>query len=655
MAERRVTFIVGANIQNFQRGMQNVSRSLSRLGRNVERAGKNLSRKLTAPLAALGTGLIALQKQTGNYADELIDLSQITGISTDALQEWRNVARIAGVETDALSNAASGLSRRMRGIGEESGAAHDAAEKLGINFKTASGEIRDTDSIMSDAIARLSEMEPGLERASLAGDLFGRRWEQIAPILGMTSREINHARQQTHDLGMVMDGEALRAANNFRIKFEELQERVKASGRELAVSFLPIVQNELIPMLETGMRRLQGLAQRFQQLDIESQKTALTMAAVAAAAGPVLIVFGKLARTIGLLLSPVALKIAMIAALAAGFTYVVKNADAFQEHMRYIMNNALKYVADGVSGMLQRLAEFAAWTGQTQLAVGLFTMVGSIQSSLNDINLDKPKAEFQSFEEFVDSIRANIGEMLEWLTGKFFQFGDDVEEALDFGEGIGRSAALDVQVNAPDLNRIEGDFDFLERLHDRLQKKHEQTSKSAQMMGDALQSTVSSAVTSFAETLGNAFTGDAGASGFFNNILMIVADFGKQLGRMLIAAGVAAQAFQSLLFNPVAAIVAGGALIAASTAARNLLRDGPAGSEARVNDAIIRSDGSIVHLNANDDILAMQDFGSLIPRAVASGNQPTRSQPQKITITGSLVGRGKDLLAVVEEAKRGIR
>ena len=622
MAERRVSFIVGANIRNFQKGMENASKSMKRLGRNVERTGKNLSRNLTAPLAALGTGLIALQKQTGNYADELLDLSEISGISTDALQEWRNVARIAGVETDALSNAASGLSRRMRGIGEESGAAFDAAEKLGINFKTASGEIRDTDSIMSDAIARLSEMEPGLERASMAGDLFGRRWEQIAPILGMTAREIDHARQQAHDLGMVMDGDGLNAANNFRIKFEELQERVKASGRELAVGFMPIVQNELIPMLETGMNRLRGLAERFQQLDMESQKNALTMAAVAAAAGPVLIIFGKLARTIGLLLSPIALKIGLIAALAAGFTYVVKNADAFQDHIRYIMNNALVYVGEGVSGMLRRLAEFAAWTGQTELAMGLFQMTAGIQSKLNDINTEKPTTEFQNFGEFFDSVRGNIGDGLQWLTDRFFQFGNDVEQALDIEPmNIQRNASIDFTVTPPDVQAVETEVNGLEALYDRLRQKHSEIGQSAELMGQALQSTVSSAVTSFAETLGNAFTGDAGASGFFNNILMIVADFGKQLGRMLVAAGVAAQAFQSLLLNPPAAIAAGAALIAASTAARNLLQEGPGGSqsEARVNDAIIRSDGSIVHLNANDDILAMQDFGNLVPRE--------RSQP----------------------------
>lgn len=633
MAERRVTFIVGANIRNFQKGIQNASKGLKNFGRKAERTGKNLSRSLTGPILAIGTGLIALQKSTGNYADELLDLSEITGISTDALQEWRNVSRIAGVETDALANAASGLSRRLRGIGEESGAAFDAAEQLGINFKNASGEIRDTDSIMSDAISRLSEMEPGLERAGLAGDLFGRRWEQIAPILGMTAQEIDHARQEAHDLGMVLDGEALKAANEFRQAFEKLQERITFAAHKLAIDFMPIVKKELIPMLESGMEKLQGLANRFRSLDMEAQKNALTLAAVAVAAGPALVIFGKLARVVAALISPLALKIGLVAALAAGFTYVVKNADAFQDHMRYIMNNALVYVGEGVSGMLRRLAEFAAWTGQTELAMGLFQMTAGIQGKLNDINTEKPTTEFQTFGEFFDSVKENIGDGLQWLTDRFFQFGDDVEDALLIEPmSIQRNVSLDFSITPPDVQGVEVEINALEALYDRLRQKHSEIGQSAELMGQALQSTVSSAVTSFAETMGNAFTGDAGASGFFNNILMIVADFGKQLGRMLIAAGVAAQAFQSLLLNPPAAIAAGVALIAASTAARNLLQEGPGGSESRVNDAIIRSDGSIVHLNANDDILAMQDFGNLVPNNTRVNTTSSPSDPRPIVI-----------------------
>lgn len=70
----------------------------------------------------------------------------------------------------------------------------------------------------------------------------------------------------------------------------------------------------------------------------------------------------------------------------------------------------------------------------------------------------------------------------------------------------------------------------------------------------------------------------------------------------------AAQAFQMLIANPVAAIAAGAALIATSKVVKNLLTQGPVTS---VNDALITSNGDIIKFHPDDNILAMKDFSNL--------------------------------------------
>jgi len=99
--------------------------------------------------------------------------------------------------------------------------------------------------------------------------------------------------------------------------------------------------------------------------------------------------------------------------------------------------------------------------------------------------------------------------------------------------------------------------------------------EAAKNLGETLQMILNTAIVDFATTLGNAFTGDAGAAGFFNNILIIVADFMKAFGQALIAAGFASEAFKLLIENPILAIAAGIALIVASTVVRNILKKGP--------------------------------------------------------------------------------
>jgi len=262
---------------------------------------------------------------------------------------------------------------------------------------------------------------------------------------------------------------------------------------------------------------------------------------------------------------------------------------------------------------------------------------GPMQQASNEA----PK-ESQKTAQYISSVYKNLSDKLKSIDFSFStsdvggssqikkQFKDIEQASLDLGISLSNNLAggiEDMKASLP--SALQG----LSATEIALEKTKEQ----AQVMGQALQSTVTNAISSFATTLGNVFTGDAGAKGFFNNILTIVADFANKFGKLLIGAGSAALAFKNLLANPIAAIAAGAALIVASTAVKNLLKKGPSTS---VNDALVRSDGSVVKFNKADSLLAMKDFGGL---ATAMGNaQPRQSRP--MISEGRLAGAiGKEL------------
>jgi hypothetical protein len=622
MAERRVTFIVGANIRNFQKGMQNVSRRFKSLQRDLARAGRNMTRMVTGPIAAMATGIVGLQVRTGQYADELMDLAEITGLSTDALQEWRNVARVAGVEADAIANVTSGLTRRMRGLSEESGAAHRAAEMLGISFMDANGAIRDTDEVMVEAIEALSQMESGLERSGLANDLFGRRWEQLAPILGLGADEIENARNQAHELGLVMDGPSLRAANEFRQEWELLRERFAASGRTLATRFLPIMRNEFIPMMERAFERVQELAERFTMLDLESQKNVVTFGLLVAAIGPALLILSKLAGVIAALASPLAIKIGLLAALALGFTYVVKNAEAFEQHIKFIMNQALKYVTESITGILGWLAEFAMATGQRNLALGLFQMSAAAEEFAGSIDMSEPTAEFQNFGEFFDSVKDDVITGLNALKNRFFSFSREVTEQMNQLQHVGVEDGrfmIDLEIDPPDIQMVEGVFRSIEEIIEGTITKWDQFKVRFEQIGGEfkafLAGEMANAVTSFGEALGRSLAGaDNQWQTTFERIIMIVLDFAKSLARLAAAIGGVMLFIPGMQGAGAGLLAAAAVLTAASTAIQAGIERRASNRQSRsmsVDDALIRSDGSVVRFHPDDNILAMKDFSKI--------------------------------------------
>jgi hypothetical protein len=198
--------------------------------------------------------------------------------------------------------------------------------------------------------------------------------------------------------------------------------------------------------------------------------------------------------------------------------------------------------------------------------------------------------------------------------------------------------------SAEEVAVFTAEIDRLQKKIDELGGSYNQTGQQMVDMTHNLESTISSGFASIAETIGNAFTGDLGAESFFETIMLIVADFSAQFGKALIAAGVAALAFQQLLINPVAAIAAGAALVGLSAVVRNIIKKGPA---QRVNDALITSSGKVIEFSPKDNILAMQDFGQL--RTNSGGIAQVRVSVDDIRLSGS------DILIALRNAERAYR
>ncbi len=311
MSNRRVTFLVGANVKNFERNMKKVERRFHQVGRQATFLGRDLRTSITVPVLAAGGAVMALAHNTAQYADRVSDLSDVTGISTDALQEWDFVAKRVRVSTDVISSAFSSLGRRMSQFQRGSGPAVDAARQLGVEFREADGSMRNADDLIMDLLGSLNRMPADLDRAGIGTSLFGRRWEMLAPIIGRGSDNIERIREEAHELGLVMDGEALEKANRFREEMVNFQEQMAASGRSIAVEFMPTIL-EFLPVAEKLIHRVGDAVKMFADMDQQTQINRIRMAAYAAAIGPALIMMGSLITSTGKLIGLVrALTVAM--------------------------------------------------------------------------------------------------------------------------------------------------------------------------------------------------------------------------------------------------------------------------------------------------------------------------------------------------------
>ena len=239
MAAKELKVKITADNKPLKAGLDDSKKQVNSFSGIVKKAGAALLGAFAA--RELLRGIKNTVVELGNMADRLLDLEQITGISTDRLQEYEQVARVAGVNSETLANAVQGLTQRMARGQTESSPLNLALKQLGINARTASGEMRNGADITEDAIDKLAKMETITERNVLGAMLFTGAWKDLAPVLALGADGIEAARKQAHELGLVMDKETLEAANKSRIALENFSATGKRLGQELAITLIPAV------------------------------------------------------------------------------------------------------------------------------------------------------------------------------------------------------------------------------------------------------------------------------------------------------------------------------------------------------------------------------------------------------------------------------
>jgi phage-related protein len=326
---------IGADFKDLEKGFENAQKKIDTFGKNTEKFGKGLTKNITAPILAVGGGLLAMGIKIGNTADRILDLNAITGMTTDAIQQWQFVTKEAGVSAEAVTSATIKLNRQMSSLENDTGKSAESFSKLGLKFEDFNK--LSADDRIATLINRLGTIDDETERARIGTELLGGSWQDIAPIVALGADAIADARQEAQDMGAVMDGDALNAANNFRIQIEKLKTQFGVAGREIGMKFLPILtdtlipilQNNIIPLIDKVVEFIGKWTDKFMELDDKTKNIILSVIGVAAAAGPLLVVGGKLISMFALLLSPIGLVVLAIAAITAGIIYLYNTNEEF--------------------------------------------------------------------------------------------------------------------------------------------------------------------------------------------------------------------------------------------------------------------------------------------------------------------------------------
>lgn len=197
---------------------------------------------VAAAIVKAEKAMISMTKESAAFADNIITLSMQTGQSTQQLQEFAYASELIDVSVDTLQGSLTKLTNNMQDTMNGTGNAKASFEALGITVTNADGSMRSANDVFYETIDALGQVKNETERDAMSMDIFGRSAQDLNPLIIQGSQTLKAYADEAHNMGYVLDDEALSALGAVDDAYQRLQKTQEGVKNQLAVEFAPYLE-----------------------------------------------------------------------------------------------------------------------------------------------------------------------------------------------------------------------------------------------------------------------------------------------------------------------------------------------------------------------------------------------------------------------------
>jgi uncharacterized coiled-coil protein SlyX len=285
-------------LQNFKNSMKETGEQLQKMGDKMQSVGKTMSTYLTAPIVVAGVGILKLASSASEYADEIGVMAEKTGMSVKSLQEMRYVTNQLDMEFSTIENTMSAFTNKLKGADSDTGAFSESLRKLHVRVKE-NGQYKDLSDLYTEIIEKLSGMTNESERNVRAAALFGKSWDELAPMLNAGGEEIEKLRKRANELNLVISDEGIESAREYGDAMDEIKMQFQQMGMELGISLIPVLKDSFIPALQSIISTFKPILELIGKINPQTLIFIAAFAGIIAVVGPLIFMVGSLTTAVG--------------------------------------------------------------------------------------------------------------------------------------------------------------------------------------------------------------------------------------------------------------------------------------------------------------------------------------------------------------------
>jgi lambda family phage tail tape measure protein len=232
---------LGAAFGGIGRTLSGVSGSLGGLTQGFGAVG--LAAGLAGgAIAAVGVAGAGIALFAAKAANEMFELSEKTGISTESLSRFGYAAGLNGVNTEQLGKSLEKLNKSIFAAASAPAGAVNAFTRLGVALKDSEGNLRSSEDVLLDLSDKFKSLPEGPQRGALAMQVFGKAGAEMLPFLIQGKAGIQALAQEADKLGVTIGGKTAEGSHVFEQTLQRMQGALTGAANTVLKEMLPSLQ-----------------------------------------------------------------------------------------------------------------------------------------------------------------------------------------------------------------------------------------------------------------------------------------------------------------------------------------------------------------------------------------------------------------------------
>lgn len=230
----------------FLKGLNDAKASMTKFANDIKQIGKI---SLAAGLGLNAIGQLAA-KRFATVGDTLAKMGKRTGMSAEALSEFKHAVDLSGASIEAFETSIRRMQRTIYDAEAGTKTAKDALAQLGLSLEQVKGlKPEEQFELIADALSKVADPTT---RAAIAMVIFGRSGTALLPMLEQGKAGIKAMREEAKKLGFTMSAEAAARAEILTDSFYRLKKVTDQVIINIGSALQPIINRTIDIMTRIG-------------------------------------------------------------------------------------------------------------------------------------------------------------------------------------------------------------------------------------------------------------------------------------------------------------------------------------------------------------------------------------------------------------------